>query len=140
MKTHKEVLGAMLLAVAVAGCGRGTAPDRSGDVSQDNNGAELGKDFTLRPGESIRLAGTRSILKFVAVPEDSRCPPQVQCIWAGNAKLSLSLDAAPFAINTTLEPHEAVVLGYHFSLVRLTQRPLGDTVSTNYSATLRVTK
>jgi hypothetical protein len=140
MKTQMKMLVVLVLMVAVAGCGKGTAPDRSGDLSQDNTGAELGKDFTLRPGQSIRLAGTRSILKFVAVPEDSRCPPQVQCIWAGNAKLSLRLDDAPFAINTTLEPHEAVVLGYHFSLVRLTQRPLGDTVSTNYSATLRVTK
>ena len=140
MKNYPKGLIALVVTVAVAGCGRGTAPDRPGDVSQDNNAAELGKEFTLRPGQSVRLAGTRSILKFVAVPEDSRCPPKVQCIWAGNARLSLRLDDAPFAINTTLEPHEATVLGYQFSLVRLTQRPLGDTVSTNYSATLRVTR
>ncbi|HEV8123050.1 MAG TPA: hypothetical protein VGP80_02320 [Gemmatimonadales bacterium] len=124
----------------MSGCSKGTAPDRSGTAIQDNGGAELGKDFTLRPGESVRLAGSRSTLTFVAVPEDSRCPPTVQCIWAGNAKLSFTLDDAPFAINSTLEPREAIVQGYHFSLVQLTQRPVGDTVATNYSATLRVTK
>jgi hypothetical protein len=124
----------------MSGCSKGTAPDRSGTAIQDNGGAELGKDFTLRPGESVRLAGSRSTLTFVAVPEDSRCPPAVQCIWAGNAKLSFTLDDAPFAINSTLEPREAIVQGYHFSLVQLTQRPVGDTVATNYSATLRVTK
>ncbi|MEP7326086.1 MAG: hypothetical protein ABI836_09080, partial [Gemmatimonadota bacterium] len=94
----------------------------------------------LQQGQSVRLGGTRSTLQFLAVPEDSRCPPQVQCIWAGNAKLSLSLDDTPFAINTTVDPREAVVAGYRFQLVRLTQGPQGDTVATNYSATLRVTR
>lgn len=125
--------------LTLVGCGgKGTDPPRSDGSPAEN--AMLGQDFTLRPGESVRLAGTRSTFTFVAVPEDSRCPPNVQCIWAGNAKLGLRLDDTVFAINTTVEPHEAVIKGYRLQLVQLTQRSLNDTVSTNYSATFRVTK
>lgn len=139
MKTQRRVLVGIAVIVALAGCGRGSAPDRT-TVAQDNGGTELGKDFTLRPGESVHLSGTDLTLTFVAVPEDSRCPPTVQCIWAGNARLSFTLGDTPFSINSTVEPREATVQGLHFSLVQLTQRPAGDTVATNYSATLRVTK
>ena len=140
MKPHTHLLVAAVLTLGLAGCGsNGTVPEQPDGPSQGNSTVVLGRDFTLRPGESIRLP-PRSLLSFVAVPEDSRCPPEVQCIWAGNAELSLRLDDTRFAINTTVEPREAVVGGYRFQLVALTQRPLGDTVSTNYSATLRVTR
>lgn len=133
------VLVAACLTLGLVGCGgRGADPAPADGSNAGNGTAALGRDFTLRPGESLRLAGTRSTLTFVAVPEDSRCPEGVQCIWAGNAKLSLRLDEQPFAINSTVEPRDAVVQGYRFHLVGLTQRPIGDTVVTNYTATIRV--
>ena len=138
MKTHLQLIAVAVLTLGVPGCNKGIAPERTDGTPQSAT-VVLGQDFTLRLGESIRLA-PRSLLRFVAVPEDSRCPPEVQCIWAGNAQLSLVLDDTRFAINTTLEPQEVVVNGYRFQLVGLTQRPVGDTVSASYSATFKVTK
>jgi hypothetical protein len=118
------------LTLAVPGCGKSAGSTVPVD----------GKEVTLQPGETVRLAGSQSTLQFLAVPEDSRCPEGVQCIWAGNARLSLKLDDTPFAINTTVEPREAVVAGFRFQLVQLTQPPRGDTVPGHYSATLKVTR
>jgi len=116
------------LALAVPACGKGTGSTVPVD----------GKEFTLQMGESVRLEGTQSIIQFLAVPEDSRCPSGVQCIWAGNARVSLKLDATQFDLNTTVEPHEAVVQGYRFLLVQVSARPQGDTVTGKYTATLKV--
>lgn len=52
--------------------------------------------------------------------EDSRCPSGVQCVWAGNASLRLTLATADEAevvvVNSTTTPHmaafEGFVLGY----------------------------
>jgi hypothetical protein len=139
-RTHALLVAAALL--GVLGCGGSGAAERSGPGTQNSNTeiATVGQDFSLKPGQSIRLGGTRSTITLIGIPEDSRCPVEVQCIWAGNARLDLRLDGTPFSLNTTVEPHEAVVQGFRFQLVALTQRPQGDTVSANYSATLRVTK
>ncbi len=127
------------LALAISGCGKGAGSEGTDRPSEATAPAD-GKEFTLQQGESVRLAGSQSILQFLAVPEDSRCPAGVQCIWAGNAQLSLKLDSTQFAINTTVEPREAVVAGFRFELAQLTQPPRGDTVPGHYSATLRVTR
>ena len=100
---------------------------------------QAGPIVVLAVGQSARIRGG-ALLRFDTLESDSRCQPKVQCIWAGNAQLSLVLDESPFAINTMDEPHEKVVGGYRFQLVGLTQRAQGDTVSTNYSATFKVTR
>jgi hypothetical protein len=42
-----------------------------------------GKEFTLAPGQAAALQGENLSLKFEGVTGDSRCPRDVQCIWAG---------------------------------------------------------
>ncbi len=48
-------------------------------------------------------------LKFISVLEDSRCPEDVNCVWAGNAKVQIKLRSRrgiskTFELNTGLEP------------------------------------
>lgn len=43
-----------------------------------------GQSFPMQPGERVALSG-HSALHYVGVTSDSRCPPAVQCIHAGNA-------------------------------------------------------
>ncbi|HUP24741.1 MAG TPA: hypothetical protein VNB06_17615 [Thermoanaerobaculia bacterium] len=63
--------------------------------------AALGVPFELRLGDSARLASTRLELRFDAVVEDSRCPADVTCVWAGNAHLRLtaSLSGTPTVLD-----------------------------------------
>jgi len=46
--------------------------------------ATPGQAFSLAPGESVRLPD-QATLRYVRVAQDSRCPPGVQCIRAGDA-------------------------------------------------------
>ena len=47
-----------------------------------------GSDVQLGIGETARLAdGSR--LSYLRLVNDSRCPPGVQCVWAGDAEIRL---------------------------------------------------
>jgi hypothetical protein len=129
---------ALLIGTAVLlGCGSGgTAAERPGGPEVSVSGRE----FTMKPGQSVRLEKTTLRLTLVAVPEDSRCHPTVVCVWAGNARLDFTLNDTPFALNTTLPSDHTVVQGYQFTLVGLSQRPPGDTNGADYLATIRVTR
>ena len=63
---------AMILAVGCASTGRS---------------AGLGQAVTLQPGERITLPNNTS-LRYLGVTADSRCPPDVQCIRAGDADVA----------------------------------------------------
>lgn len=46
-----------------------------------------GSTVALNPGESASLATGR--VRYVRLVSDSRCPPGVQCVWAGDATIEL---------------------------------------------------
>lgn len=73
---------ALFLAFSAGGCvNNQTGPD-----------AIAGKPFELKTGVTASLPnGTR--LTFEAVKEDSRCPADAQCIWAGDAVVIVVLKA-----------------------------------------------
>jgi len=63
-------------------------------------------------------------VKFLEVLEDSRCPPHVTCVWAGNAKIKISVKkgrkaAKTFELNSTLDPKTIVFEGYDITFVDL---------------------
>jgi hypothetical protein len=45
-----------------------------------------GSTFTMAIGESVTFAD-QGRLRYVRLASDSRCPPRVTCIWAGDAEL-----------------------------------------------------
>ena len=49
--------------------------------------AEPGVSFALPIGQTAAVKGTDTRLTFSEVREDSRCPTDVTCIWAGDAKI-----------------------------------------------------
>jgi hypothetical protein len=56
--------------------------------------ATIGEEFILAPGEVAHLDGTRYLVTFNTVIEDSRCPRDVTCAWEGNARLALTIREA----------------------------------------------
>jgi hypothetical protein len=50
---------------------------------------EPGASFTLAPGQAATVKGTNTRITFNRVREDSRCPVDVTCIWAGEAKIEI---------------------------------------------------
>lgn len=53
-----------------------------------SHAASLGQEVTLAPGEQADPHGLS--VEFVKVVEDSRCPSDVTCVWAGEVKVQLS--------------------------------------------------
>ncbi len=136
-------VGAVL---AVASC---TTPNgaitASGPSSSDV--VSVDRDFELRPGQTARVDGTAVTVSFVGVPEDSRCPVDVQCVWAGNGAVSLVLTDDTSArtnvvLHTTLSPRSVRLSGYEISLTGLKPDPKqGSPIPlANYVATLRITR
>jgi hypothetical protein len=118
-----------LFAILV-GCATVSAHD---DASTD--AVVDGADFTMQPGAQVALADG-SNLRYLRVLDDSRCKPDVQCVWAGDAELAFQWTPSgrtpqDFSLHTGKAPRDHVLGGRRLTLVSLT-RGAGP------SATLRV--
>jgi len=83
----RSLASAVLLAVLAAwSCG---SKPRVGDPSSASrptaNSVTTDQEFDLGPGQSV-LVGTEPLkITFDAITADSRCAPEVQCVWEGDA-------------------------------------------------------
>lgn len=109
--------------------------------------ARLQESFTLSVGEVAEIQDESLRVRLDSVPEDSRCPINALCIWAGNARVRLSLTKGgsqqqQVELNTTLEPKIAPYLAYSVQLASLTPLPLAGESPQNrkYQATLAISK
>lgn len=48
-------------------------------------------EVTLRVGQERRVASGRVRIKLISVTNDSRCPENARCVWAGNAKVKVQV-------------------------------------------------
>jgi len=79
-------------------------------------------------GESARISGTSSRVLLRAVSDDSRCPADVQCVWAGSARILLTIltEGSPdsaISINTGMEPRTAAISGYQLRVAGVSPEP-----------------
>ncbi len=84
-------------------------------------------EFVVRVNQEKAVRGTRIRLKFIELIEDSRCPVDVQCIWAGNARIKVSLSkngrSEIVELNTTVPKTSVQFGGYEFRFVGLSPSP-----------------
>ena len=78
-------LTSLTAAAAEADPAPGAAPD--GAVVR-----QVPADVQLRVGESATLDNGALQVTLVAVPEDSRCPKDVMCVWSGRAVVTLHIE------------------------------------------------
>jgi len=81
----------------------------------------------LAPGQSV-LIGPGASLRFVRIANDSRCPADVQCIWAGEVSLALMLSDASgvtaFGVSS-VNSRKTTVKGYEVELLAFGACPEG---------------
>lgn len=53
--------------------------------------AELGEEFTLRIGQTAWIEGEQLFIRFNGIRNDSRCPRDVTCIWAGEVLCEMTV-------------------------------------------------
>jgi hypothetical protein len=137
-------------AVAVAGLlifGACAAPSHPGDPGNVTPGVlvQTGREFDIAAGQTVEVQGTPMTIRFSGVAEDSRCPVDVQCVWAGNAIVRLAISTSGGAttdatLNTTLDPKSTTTSGYTIRLAGLKPVPRSGTTipASSYLATLEV--
>ena len=123
-----------------------------GANARSNNALENvrpGREFKLKVGRQVTVKGTKLRIRFVAVENDSRCPSDVTCVWAGNAAVRLQLGTGrgskTVTLNTSKSPSfvgETEYHGYKVKLVELSPYPRSDRkiARHDYTATLLVSK
>lgn len=89
----------------------------------------LQERFTFAVGEIAEVQDESVRARLDSVPEDSRCPQNVACIWAGNARVRITMTKSggqkqQLELNTETEPKAASYLGYRVQLVQLTPLPI----------------
>jgi hypothetical protein len=111
-------LGAVALIAIAAGC----ATVESAVV------ADPGVAFSLPLGKTATVNGTNVRITFNRVADDSRCPLDVQCVWAGDAKIELTVagqggPSDPKVISITPPNNEAASGNLRIRLVGLAPAP-----------------
>lgn len=145
IKTYFLLFGLLLL----SGCG-GTDATSYRTVPLDEN-------VTLQVGEKVGLAGDGvTELEIKSVRDDSRCPVNADCIWAGTAFAVLELHKNPRLASADAPPPETLSVEWlKDATTTLTVRPrykvafvklnpeaqLGKTIAQgDYRITLRLTR
>jgi hypothetical protein len=137
-----RVLKLVVMFAATAGCADNILQTTDGPSESH---AMTKTEIVLEYGEEKVLDGTALRVNFGDVLEDSRCPKDVTCVWAGNAKVLVGIAAGSgpthaLELNTTLEPHARDRLGVRVTLLSVTPEPLsGQSVPVDaYSVRLRI--
>jgi len=125
-------LAALFMCLALAGCG--AAPAREPPT------VDLGAEVTLAPGEGVAVNNARLKVRFVGVIEDTRCPRDVNCIWAGEVRVQLEIYAISQSRAELLEGGSTVVGQNRVTLVRVEPQPVSTAkiVAQDYRATLKI--
>lgn len=98
MKKSILLLGVVCLIVCSAGSAKAQESAPSNEIK-------------LRVGQQIRVG--ELMLQFLSVTQDSRCPENTNCVWAGNASIKLKIKKGKrpsdvVVLNTTTEPTSIV--------------------------------
>ena len=121
-----------ILALALAACGaQGTEP-------------ALGENIALRFGASVTIPGDSVAVRFTDVTSDSRCPSNVQCVWAGEAETVFTVGATQqvtLTLGADAKKATAIARGHQITLLALKPYPTSTATiaKSDYIATIRIT-
>ncbi len=81
----------------------------------------------VQVNQEKRFSRNRLFVRFVELVEDSRCPTDTNCVWAGNATIKVRVRGNGRSHDLTLDTNgrnqSATAEGYSIKLVRLTPEP-----------------
>lgn len=107
--------------------------------------AQVNRPVKVKINQQKIVTG-RLAIRVVSV-EDSRCPIGTRCVWAGNAKVTITVTnargaAQTFDLNTNLQPKSIRFAGYEIRLTDVNPRPANNVrINRNgYTATFSVTR
>jgi len=127
-------IAALLAGLALTGCVTASPPD--------SPAVGPGASVTLGVGEAASIQGAPVSVRFVAVIEDSRCPTDTTCVWAGEVKVQIEiLERARDARAVELKLNESANAGGRaVTLVQVEPQPRSNVriAANGYRATLKI--
>jgi len=134
----KKIIALLIIALFVLGCIQENA-----DVK-----GELGLPFPLKINQTALISPEKLMLKLADVPQDSRCPSDVVCVWAGEATITLEavkgvqLKTFNLTVGAGSQNDSADFAGYTITVVGLEPYPKASnpTKKSDYVATIQVVK
>jgi len=109
----------------------------------------LNEQFTIKEGGQVVIKGEKLSVQFSSVLDESRCPTGVQCVWEGNATISIEVSKkrkksvrAILNTNTAIQQNELAYKNYRIKLLGLNPYPRIDEKieAKDYEAVMIVTK
>jgi len=98
--------------------------------AQEGSPPKLGEEFELAVHQTAQMTAENISVTFQAVLEDSRCPVDVTCIWAGLAEVSLQVSVSgqerEISLSTSPPEDSAVFEDYTFWLISVRPAPRSD--------------
>jgi hypothetical protein len=79
--SSRALISAGAIIAALSGCA----------ATEPTVAAEPGVAFSLPIGKTAAINGSGTRLTFRLVREDSRCPTDVTCVWAGDAQIDVTI-------------------------------------------------
>lgn len=102
----------------------------------------LGEAFVMEPGQEMKNSTADLTINWLEVSEDSRCPKNTNCVWEGQAKISLLVNGDPMTLTLREgKPAEAKANygGYVLEAEQLDPYPEGSVIDpTQYRLRLLV--
>jgi len=126
-------LTAFLPCMVLAACATASA--------QKTQSVTAGSQVTLSPGATVSVTGASLMVRFVSVTEDSRCPVDTACIWAGEVRVLLAItDRGKASQSEVTQGGSVVASEYRVTLVRVEPLPTSTarTAPADYRATLKI--
>jgi hypothetical protein len=140
------VLSLMCILFGAGYMGCNGVTDVAAHIEERTDEAVLERDFKIKYGQELTVKGEDLKVKFASVL-DSRCPGDVTCHWAGDAKILISVrlakaEESQIELHTNQRPVEGKYQEYVIRLVALYPRQRTDVEvkPTDYVATLLIKK
>lgn len=119
----------------------------AGFVSTATAQAKEKQEIKMLVGTKKKASRSKLTVKFLSVVEDSRCPEDANCVWAGNAKIKISVKSADqpeefFELNTNTGATGTTYGRYAVYLTELTPIFNGDPKTSRiaYKATFSISR
>lgn len=150
----KHAAMAFVLTLGLFACGASAVEERLivGEevktmISEGPSVVSMNQPVRLAVGESVSLNNSSLSVGFEGVASDSRCPKDVQCVWAGDAAVTMWLEEAgaervTFELHTTTEPKEVTHGAYVVRLQEVEPYPesTGSIAAEDYLVTVQVSQ
>lgn len=123
------MLSALWLGAGAAAGACATAPTDPGIAEADITAGRAEWRVTLAIGQSVTPDGAGAEVTLVDVTDDSRCPSDATCVWAGDAAVAIQVRPASgpaerIVLHSGTEPRAGTVAGLHLTLERLDPLPM----------------